>query len=132
MVKDMLGEGGYVLVSVPSYPSLYSVQDRAFRHFRRYSPRGCRALLERSGLSVLAAGGLFSSLLPIRLAQLVVWRARGSDTSGQGIGDWQHGELVTRALTAALAADGRLSAAAGRRGRTLPGLSYWALCRRTA
>jgi SAM-dependent methyltransferase len=130
-VDDLLAEDGYVLVSVPSYQSLYSAHDRALRHLRRYSPRGCRALLERSGLVVLSAGGLFSSLLSVRLMQVMIWRVRpGPGTSAHGVGGWQHGEFVTRSLTRALAADGKLSQAATRRGRAVPGLSYWALCRR--
>jgi hypothetical protein len=117
-----------VLVSVPAYPALFSSHDRTLRHCRRYSPGECRRLLEGSGLSVIAEGGLFHSLLPLRVGQVLLERARAPKSPSEGIGNWQAGATTTRAITRALITDGKLSLALSQRGLSLPGLSYWALC----
>ncbi len=38
VVDGSLAPGGWVLVSVPAYQSLFSSHDRALKHFRRYAP----------------------------------------------------------------------------------------------
>jgi hypothetical protein len=128
LVQDLLVEGGVVLVAVPAYQALFSSHDRTLRHYRRYSPAACRRLLERSGLTVRADGGLFHSLLFARLGQVLHERARPVTTPSKGIGDWRGGVRTTNVLTRALVAEGRLSLSLSRRGVVLPGLSYWALC----
>ena len=128
-VGDLLAGGGIVLVSVPAYQGLFSSHDVELRHCRRYSPAGCRRLLERSGLDVLRDGGLFLSLLPIRAGQMLLERVRPLKSLSGGIGGWQGGTVATLALTRALVADGELSLRLNRQGLSLPGLSYWALCR---
>ena len=126
-----------VLVSVPAWNQLYSQHDVELRHFRRYSPRQCRALLESGGLEIVRSGGLFHSLLVPRIAARVgeavaELTGRLHRRKPKNIGQWRGGRVVTRVLEAALAADNRVSDLAARAGRELPGLSYWALCRRAA
>jgi len=128
-VGDLLSPGGITLISVPAYPALFSSHDRMLRHHRRYSPAACRQLLENSGLTVLADGGLFPSLLPVRVGQIVLGRVRPVKSLSTGIGAWQGGKIATRVLTRALIVEAKLSLSLGLRGLTLPGLSYWALCR---
>jgi hypothetical protein len=128
-VTELLDPGGRLLVSVPCYQRLFSSHDRMLHHFRRYSPDACRALLERCGLMVVAEGGLFWALLPLRAAQVGVERIRRRPRRAAGIGNWHGGATTTRLLTRAMVADGELSLAVTSRGRRLPGLSYWALCR---
>lgn len=129
VATDFLDAGGLALVSVPAYQALFSEHDRALRHERRYSPADCRALLERSGLEVVADGGLFSSLLLVRAGQTALERAGIRRSRRSGVGSWNAGSRPTAAIRSALVADGRLSLALSRRGRALPGLSFWALCR---
>ncbi len=66
VVRASLADTGWVLVSVPAYQSLFSDHDRALKHFRRYSPAALRRTLESAGLNVMARGGLFHALLPVR------------------------------------------------------------------
>ena len=130
IVEDLLAPGAAVLFSVPAYQRLFSSHDRTLRHYRRYSPAQGRRLLERAGLVVAADGGLFHSLLPVRLGQKLVERLRPVKSLEAGVGAWQAPALATRAVTRALITDAKLSLLLSRRGLSLPGLSYWALCRR--
>jgi hypothetical protein len=127
-VGDLLTDGGIALISVPAYQSLFSSHDRILRHHRRYSPADCRRLLEKSGLAVIADGGLFHSLLPVRAGQIVLERVRPVKSLSTGIGDWQGGKISTRVLTRGLIIETKLSLSLGLHGLSLPGLSYWALC----
>ncbi len=121
--------GGTVLVTVPAWPALFSAHDRALHHRRRYTPASCRQLLERAGLSIDEAGGLFHGLLLARALAVLVERAdaRGSP---MGVGRWRAGRTVADVVAAALRAEQRLSIRAARRGLEVPGLSWFALATR--
>jgi len=131
------------LVTVPAWPQLFSAHDVALRHFRRYTPAACRDLLASAGLQVTRSGGLFHGLLVMRLAALLTERLlrRRQDPGGpdrdppldvvaSGVGGWRHGRLLTDLTMAALGLDLLVSRSAARAGLDLPGLSFWALCRR--
>ena len=130
VARDLAAPGAHVLVTVPAWQSLFSQRDRHLGHFRRYSSARGRHLVRRAGLHVMADGGLFHALLPMRAASVMVERLRGS-REGAGVNPvaWNGGPAVTGALTAVLSADARVSRVLARAGIRLPGLSYWALCR---
>lgn len=130
IVEAHLTRGAAVLVSVPAWPSLLSEHDRRLRHLRRYHPADARALLERSGLSVVRSGGLFHSLLVARGLQVLRERLFGGPSHAH-TGEWRGGPLLTRMLHAGLVADTALSAATSRVKISLPGLTWWALCKRS-
>jgi hypothetical protein len=131
VVDGSLAPGGWVLVSVPAYQSLFCGHDVALKHFRRYSPAAIGAVLECAGLEVVSRGGLFHGLLPVRVAQVLRERHRPPAAPHTGVGAWRGGAGVTRALTAVLDAEARISLVAGTHHLPLlPGLSTWAVCRR--
>ena len=136
-----LAPDGQVVVSVPAWDLLYSRHDLALKHFRRYQPAQCRALLQATGLQIVHDGGLFHSLLLPRALQRIAEAARellrvGSGSNGAerpaNLGEWRGGELLSSMVTLALEADTRLSTRFARAGRDVPGLSYFALCRKGA
>lgn len=131
IVQRSLAPAGWVLVTVPAYQALFSEHDRVLRHFRRYAPAALGAVLQRAGLQAQAHGSFFHSLLPLRAGQVLRERlARGEIP--QGVGSWGGGPRLSRVLTAGLELEGRLSVALGTHHLpTPPGLSTWALCRRT-
>jgi SAM-dependent methyltransferase len=127
-----LAPGGVVLVSVPAWQGLFSTHDTALKHYRRYSPRACAALLADEGLVPIREGGLFHSLLlprALTVAREGLLRLIGKEpTAPDNLGAWRGGALLSSALERALAVDNALTHALARRGRKLPGLSVWALC----
>jgi SAM-dependent methyltransferase len=126
-VLPHLTEQSLVVVSVPAYQRLFSSHDDALAHHRRYSPGRLRDLLSPR-FDVIARGGLFASLLPLRAAAVARERISGPPES-HGIGDWTAGTGVTRAVTAVLAADAGAGRWLAHRGVPTPGLSTWAVCR---
>src|ERR1041384_7569575 len=71
-VLARLEPDGHLLVTVPSFQSLFSSHDVALRHYRRYSLRELERAVEDAGGQVLDGGYLFGSLLPVRLLQKVL------------------------------------------------------------
>lgn len=133
LLRENLEPGGHVLVSVPAWQWLYSEHDARLLHHRRYSPGAIRDVLRGAGLDFLLCGGLFHSLLLPRAAQKLLERQpRGEGQAASGRPPplaWRHGAMLARLVRAALALDNQLSLRLAQGGFTLPGLSYFALCR---
>lgn len=129
-VVELVAPGGWVMVSVPAHPWLFSAHDHALRHHRRYVPGRCAELVEGAGVEILAGGGLFHALMAVRAAQVARERLGLRPSQPVGVGHWDHGRALTAAVTGVLVAEARISAELGARGWGLPGLSYWALGRR--
>jgi SAM-dependent methyltransferase len=141
--SDLCGRlkpGGYFVCSVPAWPGLFSRHDLALRHFRRYTPWQARKLLEAGGLTLVRKGGLFHGLAAVRRLQLLAWgRAEPLadpfsyvEPEGQpvGLAAWNASPAVTALVAGALRAEGHLSRVMAAVGLEVPGLSWWALCRK--
>jgi Methyltransferase domain len=131
-VVPLLAADGTLVVSVPAHQLLFSAHDVSLGHFRRYRPSQISELLGRH-LRIIRQGSLFTSLLPMRGAQVLVERARSKRPKPEieapkGIGQWKGGTFATRGIRSALSADAAFGRRLSRQGISLPGLSYWAIC----
>ena len=131
IVETNLADEGYVLISVPAWQILFSSHDSRLRHFRRYSPGECRRVITDAGLRILRQGGLFHSLLMPRAAQVAKEKLFGSDDRQAPLTlEWNAGPLITRVIDTALRMDNELSHRLADVGIEVPGMSYWALCKK--
>jgi Methyltransferase domain len=131
-VLPMLADDATLIVSVPAHPSLFSAHDVSLGHFRRYRPRQISTLLGRH-VRIVREGSLFTSLLPLRGAEVLRERMRAKESTPcapgtVGIGQWHGGIVMTRGIRAILRVDAALARQLSRAGLSLPGLSYWAVC----
>lgn len=115
--------GGWLLATVPAYPSLWSLHDKANHHYRRYSRRSLQSVLASAGWNLQRITAFNSILLApaavVRLAQR--GREPDSDYSPEleRVSPWLNG-LLERPL--------QVEARWLARGGTLPaGLSLMAL-----
>ena len=129
LVDQRLSAGGQVLVSVPAWPMLFSSHDTHLKHFRRYTPKTGRQMLEASGLKVVQSGGLFHSLLLPRAMGVLKEKMSGPQPF-VGLSQWRAGPLVTGVIQAGLSGDNWMTRTLGALGLSLPGLSWWALCQK--
>ena len=132
-LRPLAAPGTAVLVAVPAHPTLFGDHDRALGHCRRYRPS---ELLDQIGrwVDVEEHGPLFVSLVAPRAASVALERLRpGRDAAVRhGVGGWEGGPLLTRALSGVLRADARLTRHLGgavAAARRVPGLSHWAFGR---
>jgi SAM-dependent methyltransferase len=132
LVEASLAPGGHALLSVPAWPTLFSAHDARLQHLRRYRPAALRALAAGAGLEVVAAGGLFHALLPLRALGVLRERLghRGPPSAPVGISGWRAPAPVTLAVEAALALDTAVTRLLLPLRLSLPGLSTWVLCRK--
>jgi SAM-dependent methyltransferase len=79
-VRRVLRPGGVAVIEVPAGPELYDVYDLLLMHYRRYTARGLRSLIERCGLEVMRFTHLGVLLYP---AFYVVKRRNRRFLSGQ-------------------------------------------------
>ena len=66
MVKRKLTTKGYLLITVPAFTSLWSSEDEAVGHYRRYTKKEIQSLLEKLGYKIVYANYFFNFLyIPI-------------------------------------------------------------------
>jgi hypothetical protein len=123
-----------VIVTVPAFQALFSSHDRFLGHYRRYSNRQLRALLEGAGLTVSYIGYFFATALAVRTLQVLVERLSGSsaDAPATGVASWSGGQATTSLFTRVLAVDAQIAVLLKRAHITVPGLSNVAVCRTSA
>lgn len=130
LVRDNLTADGHVLISVPAWPQLFTKHDTLLRHHRRYLPSQARALVEASGLQVALGGGLFHGLVLPRAAEKARELLAPSKREQPISLEWSGSAMLTRAVDFALATENKLSLLSAKVRLELPGLSWWALCKK--
>ncbi len=110
-VARILKPGGRVMLSVPAYQFLYANNDRAARHYRRYSRARVAALFADAGLEVRRNSHanvlLFPLILPLvlslKLAETLFLKQKKSDHTNLSLPlpDWVHA-LLYRVFAAEL------------------------------
>ena len=135
-VSSFLKPEGWMLLSVPAGKGLFSRHDELLGHKRRYAPAGLRKLAGEAGLTIVDHGELFASLLVPRamakLGELALGVDRSQAPSSQthietSLGTWNHGQILTSMVAAALSLDAQCSRFASRLGLPFAGLSTWVL-----
>jgi SAM-dependent methyltransferase len=126
-LRRVAAPGGWALLTVPAYPSLWSSHDVANHHYRRYARRSLRAAAIGAGWKLERITSFNSLLLApaaaIRLSQR--WRSRNSQSGAST--DLRMGPAW---VNAALETPLRLEAGWLARGHTLPaGLSLMVVLR---
>jgi SAM-dependent methyltransferase len=130
-VLSRLAPGGHLLLTVPSFQTLFSDHDRALRHYRRYSLSQLRRTIDAAGADSLADGYLFGSLLPVRVfAKLKERLLPSAKREGFGVGGWSAPPLVTSLLRGVFRVDNSLMLGLSSGPIKPPGLSAWALCKK--
>jgi SAM-dependent methyltransferase len=119
--------GGWLLLTVPAYQSLWSTHDVANHHYRRYARRSLRAASTDAGWDVVRLTSFNTLLLPPAAAFRIARRRRAANGNGSESSDLR---LGPRWLNAALEAPLRLEARWLAKGHSLgAGLSLLAILR---
>jgi SAM-dependent methyltransferase len=106
-VRERMGRGGRVVVTVPAWPSLFSAHDVFLAHHRRYTPDSLNKSMRASGFEVVRSGGFFRSLVLPRVLAVAKEKLLGQQPV-TGIAGWRGGPLLTKAITTALRIDAHL------------------------
>jgi hypothetical protein len=130
VINENMNNNSLALISVPAWPGLYSRHDAHLKHIRRYNPKKCKVLLESCGLNIIIAGGLFHFLLLPRIFSKSLSLIFNQQSKVKDIGDWKYGNIFTRLIENVLSVDNKISVFLSKLKLDLPGLSWWALCKK--
>jgi len=107
--------GGWLFVTVPAYKWLWSAEDEALGHYRRYTSGGIRTTLESAGFTVLTSRYLFASLVPVAALlralpyRLGLQRAKPEAVLARNASRLQPGAAVNRVAAAVLSAESQVA-----------------------
>ncbi|HEY4285636.1 MAG TPA: class I SAM-dependent methyltransferase [Puia sp.] len=127
----MIDNNTTFLITVPAYQSLFCSHDVFLGHYRRYDNKMLRENVGKAGLKVLHIGYFFTFLLLPRYLQVARERKKKVNEEVTGIGNWEGSAFVSSALTATLWLDFSISSLLRKGGVKLPGLSNFAVCKKS-
>jgi hypothetical protein len=132
--RPYMGHETRWLFTVPSYRWLFSEHDRFLGHYRRYSIGELHGLLSSARLAPLESGYWFVSLFALRALQVARERlfGTGKDAATDNLATWQGGERTTQRISRLLVFDGGFGLRLSSLGLRVPGLSTFAICRKSA
>jgi SAM-dependent methyltransferase len=119
-IRKLLQKNGRLFLTVPTYPLLFSADDRSAGHFRRYTVAGLSRLLASSGFEIEYSTHIFAVLpIPILLFRVFPTRLGLTDSRGEverAAAAHRSEGLTGRLIDAALQLELRII----RRGNTVP------------
>lgn len=110
VLKELLSSRGKIIITVPAYPLLWSDHDVALHHFRRYTRRSLRKVIETSGLRVQKLSNFNTFLFPVATAARGVASLLGTSSSP---GSKMPSPLVNKLLLSIFSAERHILARAG-------------------
>jgi len=120
------------VITVPAFQKLFSKHDQWLGHHRRYSQVLLKQHIEAAGLSALEGGYFFTSLLFPRYNQKVLEKsANAHSEQNQGIGNYRGGAVISFLYEQSLMLDFSFSRFLRLLGIQMPGLSTYAICKKT-
>jgi 2-polyprenyl-3-methyl-5-hydroxy-6-metoxy-1,4-benzoquinol methylase len=131
IIRDHAHEKTTFLITVPAYQSLFCGHDTFLKHYRRYNPKTLLKTLRDAGLTVKEHGSLFQSLLIPRMFQCLIEKISPNKKRTYGIGQWAHGPAITTLLQSFLNFDNTLLGHINHLGIPAPGLSLWAVAKKS-
>lgn len=128
--KEYIDDDTLFIITVPAYQSLFSEHDVFLKHFRRYSRKALTNTLENAGFEIIENGYFFSSLLAPRLFSLAKEKLIGKSKS-LGLAGWKGSKKQSKLVKDILYLDFKITNLMHRIGLKLPGLSTYAICRKS-
>jgi hypothetical protein len=120
------------VITVPAFQALFCSHDVFLNHYRRYDNALLKKNIKEAGLTVMACGYFFSSLLiPRILSSFIEKMSSSSPEAAKGIGGWKENKLRDSILKNVLLADYKFTSLLTYLGIKLPGLSNYALCKKS-
>ncbi len=118
-----------LIITVPAFQWLFCSHDTFLQHYRRYSNDSLRALLRQVRLKPFVIGYFFGSLLFTRILRVGLEKINLIKPS-RGISNWRQ-TTIGSILRLILICDFRLTFTMKKLGINVPGLSNYAICRKS-
>jgi hypothetical protein len=124
LILDHLGAGNnHYFFAVPAFQSVFSQHDVLLGHYRRYTRRQLKNLLEQRGFKISRSGYYFTSLLVFRWIDKLLGRDKKAS-----IDNWKGSDAKTDFINAVLSGDFAAGNVFQSLGIRIPGLSCYCQC----
>ncbi len=124
---NIISSGSIMFITVPAFKCFFSEHDKKLKHFRRYSIRDLKELVEEFEFEPLEYSYFFFTLIIIRI--LHKYKRLSNATPGL---KWKYSKnsLITRIIRFILYADARICRFLSKLKITIPGLSCYIICQK--
>ncbi|MDR2233617.1 MAG: class I SAM-dependent methyltransferase [Tannerella sp.] len=120
------------VITVPAFQSLFCNHDYWLGHYRRYSRNMLKQHTASAGLSPLEDGYFFTSLLLPRFIQKMIEKStKAQSEQNQGIGNYKGGAAKSFLIETFLMLDFHFNRLFRLIGIKMPGLSTYAICKKS-
>jgi hypothetical protein len=119
------------LITVPAYQSLFSNHDVFLGHYRRYNNKLLATNISKANLKTNEIGYFFTFPLVFRFFQKLKEKIFTPKNNATGIGNWKGGKFSSNLLLWMLQKDFLISSSLMKMKIKLPGLSNFAICKKS-
>ncbi|MGE5519648.1 MAG: class I SAM-dependent methyltransferase [Candidatus Dadabacteria bacterium] len=123
-LKNHLESNSFVFVTVPAWQFLFSRHDEELGHFKRYTCKDLKQMVEKSGYAVRNTGYFFQSLFIVRSVQRLFNRGYKQST----LYNWKGGRFITDLLKNLFWVEFKFSWYLSQVGIRIPGLTCYCIC----
>lgn len=130
--QPWITEKTIILITVPAFQMLFSNHDSFLGHCRRYSNNSLKNTITANGFTIEKIGYFFSSLLFVRILLKCIEIVLPHKFNNQkGAGAWKGSKLISKIIVLFLWLDFLIINSLRKIGIKVPGLSNYAICRKS-
>jgi hypothetical protein len=128
--QEFIIDDSLFFITVPAFQSLFTAHDKHLLHYRRYSRHTLKQTLRKSGLEIIDSGYFFTSLMKVRILQKLFEIIFG-EKEQKGLAVANFDKRKAKLIKSFLILDFRISRFFHHLGIKIPGLSTYAICRKS-
>lgn len=128
--QNFIHKDTFVFITVPAFQSLFTAHDKHLLHYRRYSRKVLIEALSKSGLEIIDSGYFFTSLMLVRVLQKMLEKIFG-EKEQKGLAEANFDKKKAQIIKSFLLLDFKITRIFHQLGIQIPGLSTYALCRKS-
>jgi len=120
------------LITAPAFQCLFTSHDSFLEHYRRYSRKSLIKTLSMANMTIYTSGYLFSVLLLLRLFKMIYEKMFKPDICKEtGVGLWRPNKFRNKIFIFILQMDYEIVKLLRKVNIVIPGLSCYALCKKS-
>ena len=125
----MINKNTLFLITAPAFQSLFCSRDDFLKHYRRYTNKSLRSVIEKSGFTPVSAGYFFTILLKLRYLQVLTEKIKKPELKSTQVGTWDQSRFLSIFLKNILIIDFYITVFFKKAGINIPGLSNYLICK---
>ncbi len=120
-----------IFITVPAFNYLFTSHDKFLKHYRRYNNKMIKILASEVNLQIIDSGYFFSVLLIPRFLKKIIEKFN-KNTNNDGVGNWKRSKYIGDIVVIVLFVDYLFSKTFRQIGFSIPGLSKFIVCKKSA